>query len=265
MRRAQITVEPHPVGHALDQAARASPLGVPLVAVDELVGQDARDLVGEARGGVDRVDVVEREVDLFVVVVEGGLDLGRSGSVRGGSGGQRRVRGIEMSSKGRVKGPIAYPCGVGYTAHVSQNERHRPCRGAVCVLVGGGLVQQAQDIVYGGGDDRGGVHGREELGCARVAEVVDLEAEFGLGELLGHCRGRRRVRRRIRGWFAAALRSVRQRDGRRRGGRRARLLPESHCGRSEEQIWAGRTQRRWSRRKVNRGFGGAQPDCPTTL
>ena len=96
MRRAEIAVQAYPVGHALDQTAGASPLGIPLVAMDQLMGQDARDLVGEARGGVDRVDVVEREVDLFVVVVEGGLGLGQQ------KGGVRQ--GAEVSSKGRGGG-----------------------------------------------------------------------------------------------------------------------------------------------------------------
>ena len=45
---------------------------------------------------MDRVDVVEREVDLFVVVVEGGLGLGQQ------KGGVRQ--GAEVSSKGRGGG-----------------------------------------------------------------------------------------------------------------------------------------------------------------
>ena len=47
-------------------------LSVVLKAVDELVGENARDLGGEARGWLG-VDVVEAEVDLLVVVVEVGL------------------------------------------------------------------------------------------------------------------------------------------------------------------------------------------------
>ncbi len=47
-------------------------LSVVLKAVDELVGENAGDLGGEA-GGRLRVDVVEAEVDLLVVVVEVGL------------------------------------------------------------------------------------------------------------------------------------------------------------------------------------------------
>lgn len=73
MRRAQVAVQTHPVGDALDQPAGACVLCVPLVTVDELVREDARDLVGEPGRRVDRVDVVEGEVDLFVVVVEVGL------------------------------------------------------------------------------------------------------------------------------------------------------------------------------------------------
>lgn len=139
---------------------------------------------------------------------------------------------------------VAYPCGVGDTVHVSQDERHRPCRGTVCVLVGGGLVQQAQNIGYGGGHDGGGVDRGQELGCAWMVEVMDLEAEFGLGELLGFLQGRRRVGCWIRGRLAAVLRSVRQRNRRRRGGRGARLLSESHCGKPEKQKGADRMKRR---------------------
>lgn len=73
MRGTQVTVEPHPVGDALDQPARTGPTRVPLVTVDQFVSQDTRDLVGEAGGGVDGVDVVEGEVDFFVIVIEGGL------------------------------------------------------------------------------------------------------------------------------------------------------------------------------------------------
>jgi len=83
VRGAQVAVEADPIGDALDQAARAGPLGVPLVAVNQLVSQDARDLRGQARGGLDAVDVAEREVDLLVVVVELGL-WSREGGWGGG-------------------------------------------------------------------------------------------------------------------------------------------------------------------------------------
>jgi hypothetical protein len=52
------------------------------------------------------------------------------------------------------------------------------------VLVGGGSVEQPQDVVYGGGEDSGGVDGAEKLGRAGMVEVVDLQAELGLGECL---------------------------------------------------------------------------------
>lgn len=89
VRRAEVAVEPHPVGDALDQPARAAALGVPLVAVHELVREDARDLGREAAGRVDGVDVAEGEVDLFVVVVEVRL-LGRSQR-------ERREAGVSVS------------------------------------------------------------------------------------------------------------------------------------------------------------------------
>lgn len=69
MRWAQIAVQPHPIGDALDQTAGAGLEGVPLVAVDDFVRDDAGNLGCEARGRVDGVDVAEGKVDLFVVVV----------------------------------------------------------------------------------------------------------------------------------------------------------------------------------------------------
>lgn len=81
VRWAEPAVEPHPVGHPLDQPARTRPERVPLVAVHHLVGEHARDLGCQARGGADGVDVAEGEVDFFVVVVEGCLlfSCGRGG------------------------------------------------------------------------------------------------------------------------------------------------------------------------------------------
>ena len=73
MRRTQIAVQPHPVRDALDQTPGTAVAPVPLVAVHELVGEDAGDLGGEAAGWVDLVDVGEGKVDFFVVVVEVGL------------------------------------------------------------------------------------------------------------------------------------------------------------------------------------------------
>ncbi len=72
MRRTQVTVQTHPVRDAFDQPPRTATAGVPLVAVHELVGDDAGNLGSEA-GGRDAVDVGEGEVDFFVVGVELGL------------------------------------------------------------------------------------------------------------------------------------------------------------------------------------------------
>jgi len=69
MRRTQVAVQPHPVGDALDQSAGTAAAGVPLVAVDQLVGYDARDLLCETGGGVDAIDVGEGEVDFLVIAV----------------------------------------------------------------------------------------------------------------------------------------------------------------------------------------------------
>jgi NADPH-dependent curcumin reductase CurA len=68
MRRAEMAVQSHPVGNSLDQPARAGPVGIPLVAVNQLVREHACNLVGEA-GGADGVDVVQGEVDFLVVIV----------------------------------------------------------------------------------------------------------------------------------------------------------------------------------------------------
>lgn len=120
VRRRQVAVEPDPVGDALDQAAGAGAEGVPLQAVDELVGDDAGDFLGGAllvRAG----DVVEREVDLLVVVVELGARC------------------------------------VGHARHVAEDEgdgaggrRRRGGRGR-------GGVEEAEDVAGGGGYGFGGV------------------------------------------------------------------------------------------------------------
>lgn len=47
---------------------------------------------------------------------------------------------------------------------------------------GGGEVEQALDVVDCGGEDGGTVDGGEEFGRAWMEEIVDLEAEFRLGE-----------------------------------------------------------------------------------
>ena len=77
VRRAQVAAEPDPVRDALDQPARRAAVGVPLVAVDELVGEHAVDFGGETGWGRRRdvIDVGEGEVDFFVVGVEVGLFL----------------------------------------------------------------------------------------------------------------------------------------------------------------------------------------------
>jgi hypothetical protein len=69
VRWAKITVEAYPVGKPLDQPAGTAAMGIPLIAVHQLVGQDAGDLRGEPRGWLDGVDVAEGEVDFFVIVV----------------------------------------------------------------------------------------------------------------------------------------------------------------------------------------------------
>lgn len=146
-------MEPHPVRDALDQAAGARVEGVVLVAVDHLVRQDAEDLVVFAVRG-DLVDVVEREVDLLVVVVEGGA------------------------------------CRVGHAGHGAQYQRH----GAGGGDGGGGRgrrqVEVCQDGLDGCLQGGGGVDGCEEGEGAGVVEVADLEAEGWEGEdgLLGRVR-----------------------------------------------------------------------------
>lgn len=79
MGRAQVAVEPDPVRDTLDQSARRATVSVPLVAVDELVREDAGDFGRQARGwrgGDVGGDVGEREMDFFVVGVEVGLCAG---------------------------------------------------------------------------------------------------------------------------------------------------------------------------------------------
>lgn len=76
VRRAQVTVEPDPVRDSLDQSTGRAAVGIPLVAVDELVREDAGEFGGEARGwrgGDVGGDVGEGEVDFLVVGVEVGL------------------------------------------------------------------------------------------------------------------------------------------------------------------------------------------------
>lgn len=160
VRRRQVAVEPDPVGDALDQAAGAGAEGVPLQAVDELVGDDAGDFLGGAllaRAG----DVVEREVDLLVVVVELGARC------------------------------------VGHARHVAEDEGD----GAGGRRRGGGRgrggVEEAEDVAGGGDDGFGGIDRGEGQVGAWVGEISDLEAELGQGEVfrlgawwfLGGCGG----------------------------------------------------------------------------
>lgn len=77
--RPQVAVEPDPVRDSLDQSTGCCTVGVPLVAVDELVREDAGEFGGKARrwrGGDVRGDVGEGEVDFFVIGVEVALFFG---------------------------------------------------------------------------------------------------------------------------------------------------------------------------------------------
>lgn len=121
-------------------------MAVILEAVDELVGDDASNFVGDAVFG-DAVDIVETEVDFFVVVVELGAE--------------------------RVCDAV----------HAAEDE----CYGSRAGDGGGGVgwrgVEKAQDVVDAIGNAVGDVEGCEDAGCAGVAEVADLEAQFGKGEV----------------------------------------------------------------------------------
>lgn len=143
-------MQPDPVGNAFDQATGRRSQGVPLVAVDEFVGQDAGDL-GWGTGGArpDAGNVAEADVNLLVVVVE----------VRAG--------------------------GVGDAAHVAQDDGDRAGRRHMGGRIGDmGLfsVEQALDMGDGGGQDGGSVDGLEEDVGAFVDDIADFEAQFGLGE-----------------------------------------------------------------------------------
>lgn len=146
MGRAQVGVEANPVGDALDQPARAGSLGIILEAVDHFVGEDAHDLCGTAVGR-DAGDVGHGEVDLFVVVVEVGAR------------------------------------GVGDAAHGTEDEGDGAGWWDVGCVVGRGLVEEGEDGPDGGCEGGAGVHGGEEVGCGRVVEVADLEAELGEGKV----------------------------------------------------------------------------------
>lgn len=143
----------HPVGDALDQAALAGTVAVELEAVDELVGDDAVELVGDALGALV-VNVPRGEVDLLVVVVE--VAAGREG----------------------------------HAVHVAQDQgdgaRRRQRAGRARRV----LVQVAQDVVGAAAHALAKVDGREGAQHALALEVADLEAQRGQLEV-AFVRGRR--------------------------------------------------------------------------
>lgn len=115
VRRCKIGVETHPVCDALDETAWGGAEAIVLETVDELVGYDAVDFGGHARGGVDLRNVRERKVNLLDVVVV-----------------------------------IVADC-VGHAGHVLEDERHgagwRDCR----LRVWGSVVQEFEDVQSAGG------------------------------------------------------------------------------------------------------------------
>lgn len=82
----------------------------------------------------------------------------------------------------RCKELAPYPRRVCHAAHVTQDERHGPRRGHGRVPVRRRPVEEAQDFVDGRGEHRGCVDGAEELGCAGMVEIVDLETQSRLRE-----------------------------------------------------------------------------------
>lgn len=147
--RAEAAVETNPVGNALDEPAGAGTKAVSLETVNELVGDDASDLLGAAGRRADSVNVAEGEVDFLVV-------------------------GVEIGARG-----------VGDAGHVAEDEgdgaggREGGC-GAV-----GRRVEEREDVLGRGGKALGGVDSVEEVLCARVGEVADLDAELGELEVRG--------------------------------------------------------------------------------
>lgn len=147
--RAEAAVETDPVGNALDEPTGTGTEAVSLEAVNKLVGDDAGDLLGAAGRRADAVNVAEGEVDLLVV-------------------------GVEIGARS-----------VGDAWHVAEDEgdgsggREGGC-GAV-----GRRVEESEDVLGGGGEALGGVDSAEEVLCAGVGEVADLDAELGEREVRG--------------------------------------------------------------------------------
>lgn len=153
MRRHMAALQPHPVRDALNHPTRTGAKRIMLEAVHELMSDDAANLRREALRGTHAVYIRQREVHLFVVVVE------------------LRARRV------------------GDAAHVAQDEgdgaggRRRGGR------IRGRGVEGAQDVLGGGRDTLGEVERCEGAVGGWVGEVADFEAEFGEGEGAGGGRG----------------------------------------------------------------------------
>jgi len=71
MWRPQPLAQPHPVRNTFDHSTRTCALAVELKRMNQLVHQDALDLMSYPRAvSLDAVDVRDREVDLLVLVVQ---------------------------------------------------------------------------------------------------------------------------------------------------------------------------------------------------
>jgi len=69
MRRHKVAAAPDPVGNTFDQSAWTRSIGTPLPTVDHLMPENAHHLVLPVMLG-DTGDMVSREVDLFVVIIQ---------------------------------------------------------------------------------------------------------------------------------------------------------------------------------------------------
>lgn len=114
------------------------------------MGDHAGDLVGQPRV-IDLGDVVEREVDLFVVIVELGTG------------------------------------GVGDAGEGAEDEGHGACRGRRRVRLRGFQIQQAQDVADGGLQCRRGVDGRQEVESAVVGEIANLQTKLWQTKVASVC------------------------------------------------------------------------------